>query len=490
MLMDLFKWKVTSIFLMTVLTNTFCYTPTLGAEKLPKSLQRVLSHRGAVTLVRQSTKPLIKLADLPKSFETDGQNLVKTTEGLFLIPEGTGRVYQWQGDAESGAWTRIDSTYFTGYNYGALVFSVGKEIYSFGGQGFWNTNGNLRYYNGVSREWNVVYLNQSYPWFRRNYAAQSFFQLDSASKKLYVVSAGAQHDQAIQNTGNPKSDGTIMALDLATGTWEKLGTTDSTEFVTLAITPWGMYVNNTAIIDLKTNKKYVLSNSLKKDWETHVLRSTGNHELDIVFAIDSTIYFGDYDARLDSIQVRRQDLIELDDSFYILNKKEKSGSEMMWIGAIAMMVISPLIAHFVVRNKKKKSESRFIPAQDHEKQADFRQAETPLFRSTIQANILDDQEVLLIKFILDQSLKSELTSIEQINQLLGLSNRSGEVQKRTRSILITGINEKLQIALGSMEPIIEKKRSEFDKRSYEYFIVPNYFNFVNEILNNVKREDS
>ena len=304
------------------------------------------------------------------------------------------------------------------------------------------------------------------------------------------MSAGAQHDQAIQNTGNRKSDGTIMALDLPTGTWEKLGTTDSTEFVTLAVTPWGMYVNHTSIIDLKANKKYIFSKELKRDWETHVLRSTGNHELDIVFAIDSTIYFGDYDARLDSIQVRRQDLIELDDSFYILNKKEKSGSEMMWIGAIAMMVISPLIAHFVVRNKKKKSESPFVPALNHEKQANFRQAETPLFRSTIQTNILDDQEVLLIKFILDQSLKSELTSIEQINQLLGLSNRSGEVQKRTRSILITGINEKLQIALGSMEPIIEKKRSEFDKRSYEYFIVPNYFNFVNEILNNVKREDS
>jgi hypothetical protein len=212
--------------------------------------------------------------------------------------------------------------------------------------------------------------------------------------------------------------------------------------------------------------------------------------LDIVYAIDSTIYFGDYEARLDSIQVRSQDLIELDDSFYIPNKQEKSSSGIMWIGAIAMMVISPLIALFVVKNKKKKSESRFIAAHHHEKQVDFRQTEAPLFRSTIQANLLDDQEVLLIKFILDQSRKSELTSIEQINQLLGLSNRSGEVQKRARSILITGINEKLQIALGSMEPIIEKKRSEFDKRSYEYFIIPNYFNFIDEILNNLEREDS
>jgi len=251
-----------------------------------------------------------------------------------------------------------------------------------------------------------------------------------------------------------------------------------------------MYVNNTYFVDLKANKKYAFSNGLRKDWETKVIRSTGNHELDIVFAIDSTIYFGDYDARLDSIQVRKQDLIDLNDSFYIPNKKEKSGSGMMWIAAIAVMIISPVMAHFVVRNKKKKMESPFTPINHQEKVADIRAAETPIFRSTIQSNMLDDQEILLIKFILEQSRKSELSSIEQINQLLGLSNRSGEVQKRTRSILISGINEKLQIALGSMEPIIEKKRSEFDKRSYEYFILPNYFTLVNEILNNVKRDDS
>ena len=163
---------------------------------------------------------------------------------------------------------------------------------------------------------------------------------------------------------------------------------------------------------------------------------------------------------------------------------------MMWIAAIVMMIISPVIAYFFVRNTKKQPADTKIPITNDEKETEISTPEIPVFRSTIQSNMLDDQEVLLIKFILEQSRKSELSSIEQINQLLGLNNRSGEVQKRTRSILISGINEKLQIALGSMEPIIEKKRSEFDKRSYEYFILPNYFPFVNEILNNVKRDDS
>jgi hypothetical protein len=279
-----------------------------------------------------------------------------------------------------------------------------------------------------------------------------------------------------------------MALDLSSGTWEKLGKSDSTDFITLAVTPWGMYVNNTAIIDLKTNKKYVLSNSLKKDWETHVLRSTGSHDLDIVYAIDSTIYFGDFSSRLDSIQFRRQDLIEMKEAFYVAENPEKSGSNMMWITAIAVMVISPVIAHTVWRKKKKKSIATPDVVVSKDEKAETQLQDPPTYRSTIQANMLDEQETLLLSFILEQSKKSELTSIEQLNQLLGLSNRTGEVQKRTRSILITGINEKLQILLGSMEPIIEKKRSEFDKRSYEYYISPNLFGFIKEVLNNVNKD--
>lgn len=161
---------------------------------------------------------------------------------------------------------------------------------------------------------------------------------------------------------------------------------------------------------------------------------------------------------------------------------------MMWIAAIVMMVISPVVAHSVWRKKKKESIVTPDVVVSKDLIAETQPQELPIFRSTIQANMLDEQETLLLSFILEQSKKAELTSIEQLNQMLGLSNRTGEVQKRTRSILITGINEKLQILLGSMEPIIEKKRSEFDKRSYEYYISPNLFGFIKEVLNNVNKD--
>jgi hypothetical protein len=104
-----------------------------------------------------------------------------------------------------------------------------------------------------------------------------------------------------------------MALDLEAGRWEKIGRTDTTHFITLASTPWGMYVNNYMVVDLKTNKKYIFSSELKRKWESHIVRSTVNHELDIVFAFDSTVYFGDYASRLDSFEIRKQDLIESKD---------------------------------------------------------------------------------------------------------------------------------------------------------------------------------
>jgi hypothetical protein len=60
--------------------------------------------------------------------------------------------------------------------------------------------------------------------------------------------------------------------------------------------------------------------------------------------------------------------------------------------------------------------------------------------------------------------------VEEINQIIGCTQRNLEVQKRMRSDLIISINGKLKQTLGMEGVVINKKRAEFDKRSYEYFI--------------------
>ncbi|MFN9958774.1 MAG: hypothetical protein ACK55I_37255, partial [bacterium] len=72
--------------------------------------------------------------------------------------------------------------------------------------------------------------------------------------------------------------------------------------------------------------------------------------------------------------------------------------------------------------------------------------------------------------------------IDEINRVIGVANRSNEIQKRMRSDLIGSINQKLGIITKDKKPVIDKQRSEFDKRSFEYFIQPAHMSLVEKVL--------
>jgi hypothetical protein len=55
-------------------------------------------------------------------------------------------------------------------------------------------------------------------------------------------------------------------------------------------------------------------------------------------------------------------------------------------------------------------------------------------------------------------------------------------QKRLRSDLIGAINDKLKIIAESKSNLIDKQRSEFDKRSFEYFIRTEHMKLVQKVL--------
>jgi hypothetical protein len=91
------------------------------------------------------------------------QLLVKNHQGLFVLIEGTGQVYKATSQTiDQLSFTRIDSTIYYGYNFNAINFSYHDTLYSYGGEGFWFTNGHLRYFND-GKDWNIIKLNGIYP---------------------------------------------------------------------------------------------------------------------------------------------------------------------------------------------------------------------------------------------------------------------------------------------------------------------------------------
>jgi hypothetical protein len=129
-----------------------------------------------------------------------------------------------------------------------------------------------------------------------------------------------------------------------------------------------------------------------------------------------------------------------------------------------------------LRNRKKTPQTSIsvitpTPPQkvDSEKKINEYSVEMPTDNNeTLQC--LDDREKLLYLYILQKTNQGESTSVEEINQLIGCTQRNLEVQKRMRSDIIISINTKLKNAWGIKGVVIDKKRAEFDKRSYEYFV--------------------
>jgi hypothetical protein len=50
-----------------------------------------------------------------------------------------------------------------------------------------------------------------------------------------------------------------------------------------------------------------------------------------------------------------------------------------------------------------------------------------------------------------------------------------------RSDMINGINDKLSVFSKSTKPVIDKQRSDYDKRSFEYFIDSDNMELVEKI---------
>ena len=84
--------------------------------------------------------------------------------------------------------------------------------------------------------------------------------------------------------------------------------------------------------------------------------------------------------------------------------------------------------------------------------------------------VFDEMEIQLLQLLIQNTSAGTTTSTDEQNKVLGLVKKNSEIQKKQRSDIIIGINRKYAFVAQSKEPIIQKSRSEFDKRSYEYYI--------------------
>jgi hypothetical protein len=339
-------------------------------------------------------------------------------------------------------------------------------------------------YNKLGKEWIAKRLNKSYPWAKMNSIDYSpFYFIDTANKKVITQESGMSHDQFLKQRDKLKSKNNIISLDIEKGEWNTLGEAKDSSYRIYATLPWGVYVDLYYLIDFKNNRILKLSENLTNILHGLINRSIGDHELDLTFCIDSTVYFGNYANKIDSFTISRSELIDTGQTFYE-NIEENSNLKNPVNPLFATIFIAAfLFTSFLILKRKKIYPFNLKPnLEPLPNDTITKEQISPNYKSIQVHDILNENERLLLKMIFYNSREKRLTTIDEINICLGISKRSIEIQKRNRSIIISSINEKLGILKGEKKPIIDKLRSDFDKRSYEYFILESNFDFIENIL--------
>ena len=152
-------------------------------------------------------------------FSFSAQVIIKDKNALYVNILKTGFLYQYIGRKDSLAiFKRLDETININYNIGCLTFIYQGQIYSYGGYGFWKTNGHIRKYNNIDKQWDIVptndeIFNTEYYWFSKK------------TGKLYVPFQKKINGGLIGGTSfrNGTENYQTHVFDLHTMKWVKIG---------------------------------------------------------------------------------------------------------------------------------------------------------------------------------------------------------------------------------------------------------------------------
>jgi hypothetical protein len=133
---------------------------------------------------------------------------------IRILVGGMGRVYDYFPLKKEII--RIDQTFHSGYNFNANKFLRKGIIYSIGGEGFWNYNTSITYFDEKLKEWEIIRPKNKGP-----FPITDGYQGYHAEKDAYY--SGASTQKKLLETEETVFQEDLYLLDFKTNKWQLLG---------------------------------------------------------------------------------------------------------------------------------------------------------------------------------------------------------------------------------------------------------------------------
>jgi hypothetical protein len=461
--------KRSTIFLILIIftLNSIAQAPYYDI-KPPSFLTHFLknAHRKGTEIIIR-TPNCLRLPIEDKNLSKSQQFLVFVDSNTFITLDGTGILYQLKGVFKDGnsRFIRVDSTIHSGNNFRSLSFGYDKNLYNIGGYGFWRTNGQLRLFTFKTNDWTIEPLNKEVLIDKEGEIP--FLWYDEFNAQIIALES-KNENQTIN--GKFQYIDSVYKLDLNTKTWITLGKLDKdikedlSEKSLLTNTEFGLLIHNsskiiTEIWDINNNQVINLS----KEFQNKLPVSNLNNY--IIWYEKPNIFIYDKSTdKIDSLLFTSEILTRSKHKIY--ENEQLSNTVLLSLLFITIILIST----FFLFNKSKEKENVNI----QNKELNPALASNSLFTEI--------EKTLLSLIISNIKENNRLTSIDEVNYILGISNKSINMQKRTRSDIISSINSKYQIYFKTDTPLILRQNSEMDQRVKEFYIEDGNINKISSLI--------
>jgi len=438
--------KTPTLFLLLIFSQLFAVSQTYKSRITP-SLKFLFESKNPIDQITQTKSINIFPVEIDNNIFKKF-NVIKNTKGLFVLLNGTGRVYKAaKVDSAFIYFERVDSTVFYGNSFNSIDFSFNDIIYSLGGYGFWHFNGQLRQFRH-GKDWVIKKLNLNIP-------TQSLSEfIDSKDSSIYYIQypfLNEEDNSKIEKFG-------VYKLSINKQIITKLGILNEK-----ISKEWDIGINipipslegtlitikrEIYLLNYKKNKVFKLKHGSLHDMICNDLISSEN----LTFSIGDRLYYstGPF-ADIFSVPISINDFTEERFHVFVEMNFFKNNLVIIIFMLIIIIILISVIKKYLL-NQKKKEKVIEIKSKD---------------LSSLEFNAI---EALLISKLIEKSNTDSFLTVEDFNIYLGIKKKQLEIQKRVRNEFINRVNHKFNVNFNLQTVFIERVKANDDRRFTNYKI--------------------
>ena len=409
------------------------------------------------------------------------QQLVVTDKRFYVHLLGSGIVYGSMKDAQGQIYMqRLDNTEHFGYNINSYTFTAQNKLYNIGGYGMWRWNGQLRVFQELTQQWEIEPLNEELA--VSNYLPGAPLWVSSDQKRL--ISLGyLKGNQALQGKENQavSLESELVELDLKLYKWTNKGKLSpqvskwlKPELLLLSMKS-GLLFSNFGPIYLLDLEHFKIKELVESDFPNMLMRKL--HDA-VTWNKGDMVYFARlHSGVIDSLQLKSSYFRETGEPIFV--QPFYASTHKIILAALFLFGI-----YLIIRLRK-----GWISTGKNSNENKQNKVDSLLSSPYPGVEVFDAVEQSLLHLLIANGAQmGKRTGTDEVNRILGVAQKSLDMQKRKRSDVIRSINAKYKLIQPMRTlPLVDRVKSELDARLYEYYLLEDEIEKIQTILNEQKQ---